>query len=237
MSREYLRLFYKHSINIVFIGVLLLVQGLLLSSGVRPESALDLMLAQKSLSTYAMLFTPLFFFWNAPVYRLCSETKLVVRTRSPFAYLGLYTRLSLLSSLLYVVVSNCVTVAGVFVIAPSAEGGERILLLLLFQLIFYVNCALLTFLVVSLLHKKLYFAFLAVVLYGLIDYVGSAFLLFEDWVGISTSYVVSYPEEIRSLPLLVKNFSVLAGTLLCLFVIAALVTDKKDFMDGGKAHG
>ena len=94
-----------------------------------------------------------------------------------------------------------------------------------------MNCSLIFYLVSVIGGGKTYLGFLAVVGYGVLDYAVSNL----TWFFVSTFYVVCSPEVFQSPPLLLRNFSVLTGTLLCLILIDVFATDRRDFMERGKA--
>ena len=235
MIQEYLKLLTRRRINFLYLGILLVVQGLQLVGGIHEDNAIYEFMALKGLNVFALFFTPIFCFWNASAYQLSSETKLVVRMGSPFSAMAFYIKLALISGFLYVVFSNCITVVGAIIATETVGKWGILFILLFFQLVFYINCALLYFITMALLQNKSYFAFLIVVFYGLWDYIGSL-LMDEPWLNISTSYVVCSVKDISSIPLLLRNFSILMGVCLALLVIGLYVTDKRDYLDWGKAH-
>lgn len=234
MTREYLRLLAKRRVQWLFLVSLLVIQGTECLNVPYGENAAEAFMSIRNINKFGLLFTPLFCLWNTPVYQVCSETKLTVRMGSPFGYIACYARLSVVSSLLYVVLCNCIAVPRALIFAGNTLGGEKLLLLLFFQLLFYMNCSLIFYLVSVISGGKTYLGFFVVVTYGMLDYVGSVFFSNLPWFFISTSYIVCSPEVIQSPPLLLRNFSVLTGTFLCLILIGFFVTDKWDFMEWGK---
>lgn len=228
MSKDYLRLFVKRKWTLVMLSALLLFQLFQLTQGIRMENGVYEYLSLRRIQEYCLLFVPVFCFWNAPAYTWCSETNRMLRYGSPFRAAIQYLRFSLINTLLYVLASNLVTLAWIFATEGSASWFRYILILLLFQLILYLNCSLLYFLVMTGFHQRIFFGFLAVVLYAVWDLIGEIPSLYGRWFSISTSYVASAPEALVSPPVLIVHLLILAGTGAVLLSAGMLVSERTD---------
>lgn len=236
MTKEYLKLFTKRKMNWGLLTALIIIQILGIWQGYSQENLIAFFISQKNLNIFAFFLTPLFCFWNSSSYQVCSETKCVVRMGSPFSHAIWYLKFSLSASVLYVLFSNIVTIlAGIIVLKEIITLGY-VFILMFFQLIFYLNCAAIYFLVVTSLHNKFYLGFFAMVLYGLLDFIGQVVSLYTSWINISTSFVVSSLEQLSNPFSLMQNFSVLVGTFLALYVTNSFLIEKKDFIEWGKGH-
>lgn len=236
MNRGYLKFFSRRWIHYILLGALIIVQILQIVQGLHMDNFVYQYLSQRTLNMFALFLAPIFCFWNLSAYTLCTDVKWILRADSPFACVALYARFTLLHALLYVFFSNFVLVGyGLIVFQPVKEIGY-VLLLLFFQLVFYLNCAWIYYIVMILCKDKSYLGFLAITVYGLWDYAGEMLAAYGKWVNIATSYVVCSPEVLGSVPELFFNFSVLAGTYVCLAVAGAWLTGSRDFLDWGKAH-
>lgn len=204
----------------------------------RDENIGVIFMQARRVENFALFLTPMFFFWNYSAYQVCSEVKFLVRMDSPFSYTVWYLKLSLLNSLMYVFFSNFIFITANLIKLGDISGISNVLILALLQFIYYVNCALLYFLVVTNLHDKQPLGFLAVVFYGVWDFIANQFYrLYIPYFYISVSYVVGFPEYLNNQLLFLKSFAVLLGTCLALYGLCAILIKKKDFMEWGKSHG
>lgn len=236
MNREYFKFLYKRRIYLVYFSALVIVQILQCMTALRQENPIYQFISMRKNNIYALFLGPIFCFWNLPAYTICSDIKWVLRAGSPFRCAALYGRFTALHSLLYVFCGNFIIIGYCFFSYSSIKGCGFLFPLLLFQLLFYLNCAWIYYLVMILCRDKAYMGFLAVVLYGVWDYAGEVLASYGKWVNIATSYVVCSPEVLGSVPDMFFNFSVLAGTYVCLAVAGAWLTGSRDFLDWGKAH-
>lgn len=236
VTKEYLKLFIKRKINWGLLTSLIVLQILELFEIYSQGSLIEFFITHRNLNIFALFLTPIFCFWNSSAYQVCSEIKCIVHMGSPFSYAKWYAKLSLLDSVLYVCFSNILLILGGIIVFKESETLGYIIILLFLQLVFYLNCAMLYFLVVTNLRDKFYLGFLIVVLYGLLDFIGQVLSLFIPWLNISTSYAVGTFEILNNPLLFVQNFSILLGTYFTLYVISAILIEKKDFMEWGKSH-
>lgn len=238
MTWSYLKLFSRRKLNWFLFGGLIFFQ-IVETGGSSIEGNIGLIFMYlRKIEIFTLLFTPVFCFWNYSAYQVCSEVKCLVRMGSPFSYTVWYLRLSLLNSLMYVFFSNFICITVNLIKLGGISGISNVLILSLLQFIYYVNCALVYFLVVTNLHDKQPLGFLAVVFYGALDLMGYQLsFLYIPWFYISVSYVVGFPEYLSNQTLFLKSFAVLLGTCLALYGLCAILIEKKDFMEWGKSRG
>lgn len=237
MIWSYLKLFSRKKLNWLLFAGLIFLQIMDFGNN-RDENIGVIFMQARRVENFALFLTPMFFFWNYSAYQVCSEVKFLVRMDSPFSYTVWYLKLSLLNSLMYVFFSNFIFITANLIKLGDISGISNVLILALLQFIYYVNCALLYFLVVTNLHDKQPLGFLAVVFYGVWDFIANQFYrLYIPYFYISVSYVVGFPEYLNNQLLFLKSFAVLLGTCLALYGLCAILIKKKDFMEWGKSHG
>lgn len=238
MIWSYLKLFSRKKLNWLLFAGLIFFQIVEIGGNSIGVNIGEVLMIARSVNVFALFLTPMFCFWNYSAYQVCSEVKFLVRMGSPFSYTVWYLKLSLLNSFMYVFFSNFICITANLLKLGDISGISNVLILVLLQFIYYVNCALVYFLVVTNLHDKQPLGFLAVVFYGVWDFIGNQFsFLYIPWFYISVSYVVGFPEYLNNQLLFLKSFAVLLGTCLALYGLCAILIEKKDFMEWGKSRG
>lgn len=237
MILEYIRFFSKRKFNIIVIVGLFVIQILQLLDGIETDNIFDTIIYTKGLNIFALFLGPLYCFWNNSAYILVSDPQFVIRSGSPFLSTAKYVLFCVYHSFIYVILSNIIVLIYSICLFSTINSFGFTLILFLLQIIFYVNCSLIYYILTIISHERHYLGFLGIVLYSLLDYLGESLVPYGQWINISTAFVVCYPDMLIYPVKFLSNFSILAGTLVFLYIISAFITEKKDYVNWGKVHG